>query len=283
MGRLCPVWKFRSTTFSPKVLYYMENLLPGTIIYTDDIDLQKPDIMSTVKKVTGEFEYPIILDTIIDGKAVTKVIPPRLNFWLSSVDTIDERQLGTRFVYSNTEAGTEHDREVNHKQRGKALGKPLEEGNEKILICRCMFEYICNQLHYVFSPYLFASIWNKESEKRNLEKFTSVLFSITIFNYRKRETLHGNLVGTLEDWERAITIYSPVAKNNSCLLSDEEILILYSLHEMSEAYDDGVPHKRLLNYLKEENRFRACLKIKLYLTIGVGLKNLNRKTVALNP
>ena len=39
MGKLCPTWKFRSTTFSPKVLYYMDDLMPGTIIYTDDIDL----------------------------------------------------------------------------------------------------------------------------------------------------------------------------------------------------------------------------------------------------
>ena len=136
---------------------------------------------------------------------------------MSSVDPIGEKQLVTRFVYSNTEAGTEHDREVNHKQRGKALGKPLEDDNEKILICRCMFEYICDQLHYVFSPYLFASTWSKESEKRNLEKFTSVLFSITVFKYRQRETLHDNLVGTFEDWNRAISIYSPVAQNLSLI------------------------------------------------------------------
>ena len=275
MGRLCPYWKFRSTTFSPKVLYYMENLLPGTIIYTDDVDLTDPGVVSTIKKITGEFEDPTISDTIIDGKAVNMVIPPRINFWLSSVDTITDQQLGTRFVYSNTEGGTEHDREVNHKQRGKALGKPLEEDTERILICRCMFEYICDQLHYVFSPYLFSSTWSKESEKRNLEKFTSVLFSMTVFKYRQRETLHGNLVGTLEDWERAVTVYSHVAKNNSCLLSDEEILILYSLHEMieTEAYEDGVPHKRLLAYMKEGGRFKksdSTLKRILIGEIGSG-------------
>jgi hypothetical protein len=282
MGKLCPVWKFRQTTFSPKALYYMTDLLPGTIIYTDDIDLVKTEVMSTIKKITGEFEDPTILDTIIDGKAVTKVIPSRLNFWLSSVDTIDDKQLGTRFVYSNTESGTEHDKEVNHKQRGKALGKPLEEDNEKILICRCMFEYICDQLYYVFSPYLFASTWSAESEKRNLEKFSSVLFSITVFKYRQRETLHGNLVGTLEDWEQAITVYSPVAKNNSCLLSDEEILILYSLHEMleTEAYEDGVPHKRLLKYMKEKERFSksdSSLRRTITGDIGSGKQGFKEK------
>ena len=284
MGALCPPWKFRSTTFSPKVLYYMPNLLPGTIIYTDDVDLEKPDVLSTVKKVTGEFEDPTVSDTIIDGKAVTMMIPPRINFWMSSVDTIGDKQLGTRFVYSNTEGGLEHDQEVNHKQRGKALGKPLEDDNEKILICQCMFEYICAQLHYVFSPYLFASTWSAESDKRNLEKFISVLFAVTVFKYRQRETLHDCLVGTLEDWERAISIYSPVAQNNSCLLSDEEILILYSIYEMQVAYDgdndDGVPHKRLLNYMKAEGRYSksdSTLKRTLIGDIGSGRKGFKEK------
>jgi hypothetical protein len=275
MGNLTPYWKFRSTTFSPKVLYYMKDLLPGTIIYTDDIDFAAPGVVSTIKKVTGEFEDPTISDTIIDGEAVNMFIPPRINFWLSSVDTVSDKQLGTRFVYSNTEGGTEHDREVNHKQKGKALGKPLEEDDEKILICRCMFEYICDQLHYVFSPYLFASSWSSESEKRNYEKFMSVLFALTVFNYRQRETLHGNLLGTLDDWERAISVYAPVAKNNSCLLSDEEILILFSLHEMLEtgAFEDGVPHKRLLAYMKDEGRFAksdATLRRMLIGEIGSG-------------
>lgn len=280
MGKLCPVWKFRATTFSPKVLYYMPNLLPGTIIYTDDVDLEKPDVISTIKKVTGEFEDPTIADTIIDGKAVTMIIPPRINFWMSSVDTIGDKQLGTRFVYSNTTGGAEHDREVNHKQRGKALGKPLEDDNEKILICRCMFEYICDQLHYVFSPYLFASIWSAESEKRNLEKFISVLFAVTVFKYRQRETIHDCLVGTLEDWERAISVYSPVAQNNSCLLSDEEISILYIISEMSEAYDDGVPHKRLLSYMKEIGKFNksdSTLKRILIGDIGSGKQGFKEK------
>src|SRR5664280_2413882 len=275
MGNLTPYWKFRSTTFSPKVLYYMKDLLPGTIIYTDDIDFAAPGVVSTIKKVTGEFEDPTISDTIIDGEAVNMFIPPRINFWLSSVDTVSDKQLGTRFVYSNTEGGTEHDREVNYKQKGKALGKPLEEDDEKILICRCMFEYICDQLHYVFSPHLFASTWSSESEKRNYEKFMSVLFALTVFNYRQRETLHGNLLGTLDDWERAISVYAPVAKNNSCLLSDEEILILFSLHEMLEtgAFEDGVPHKRLLAYMKDEGRFAksdATLRRMLIGEIGSG-------------
>jgi len=164
----------------------MKDLLPGTIIYTDDVDLEKPDVISTIKKVTGEFEDPTISDTIIDGKAVALAIPPRINFWMSSVDTIGDKQLGTRFVYSNTEGSTEHDREVNHKQIGKALGKPLEDDNEKILVCRCIFEYICDQLHYVFSSYLFASN-GARNQRRGIWKSLSVFFSQLRFSNTDRE------------------------------------------------------------------------------------------------
>lgn len=257
MGKLCPTWKFRSTTFSPKVLYYMKDLLPGTIIYTDDIELGDKGVISTVKKVTADFEEPTIMDTVIDGKPAKMSIPERLGIWLSSCDSIDDVQLGTRFIFSNTESGDDHDHEVNHKQKGRCLGAVPEECNEEVLVCRCMLEYICDNLYNVFSAYGFVSTWSEESKKRNQEKFLDVLLSVTVFNYRQRKTINGNLIGTLEDWKRAVSIYSHVAQNNSCMLTDEEIIILHTIHTMGKAYDgEGVPHKRLLAYMKETNKFK---------------------------
>ena len=256
MGKLCPPWKFRSTTFSPKVLYYMSDLMPGTILYTDDIDLTDKGVVSTIKKVTADFEDHTVMDTVIDGKPSTMSIPERINFWLSSVDSIDDVQLGTRFIFSNTESGTDHDHEVNHKQKGRCLGTVPEERNESVLICKCMLEYICDNLYNVFSAYGFVSTWGEESKKRNQEKFLDVLLAVTVFNYRQKETVNGNLIGTLEDWKRAVSIYSHVAQNNSCMLTDEEILILYTIHEMCPLFDDGVPHKRLFEYMKETGKFK---------------------------
>jgi DNA primase len=256
MGKLFPVWKFRSTTFSPKVLYYMQDLMPGTIIYTDDIDLTDKGVISTIKKVTADFENPTIMDTVIDGKAVRLPIPERLGIWLSSCDSIDDVQLGTRFIFSNTESGEDHDHEVNHKQKGRCLGTIPEESNEEVLICRCMLEYICDNLYNVFSAYGFVSTWSEESKKRNQEKFLDVLLAVTVFNYRQRETINGNLIGNREDWDRAVSIYSHVAQNNSCMLTDEEIIILFTIHEMCGAYGDSVPSKRLFAYMKETNRFK---------------------------
>ncbi|RXA21712.1 hypothetical protein EQO05_00180 [Methanosarcina sp. MSH10X1] len=256
MGKLCPPWKFRATTFSPKVLYYMPDLIPGTILYTDDIDLSDKGVVSTIKKATADFENETVMDTVIDGKPVTKSIPARIDFWLSSVDSIDDVQLGTRFIYSNTESETGHDHEVNHKQKGRCLGIAPEESSEKVLICRCMLEYICDNLYNVFSAYGFVSTWSEESKKRNQEKFLDVLLSVTVFNYRQRETVHGNLVGTLEDWKQAVSIYSYVAQNNSCMLTDEEIVILHTIHEMCQLYCDGAQHKKLFKELKETNKFK---------------------------
>ena len=197
------------------------------------------------------------MDTIIDGKPAKLSIPERLCLWLSSCDSIDDVQLGTRFIFSNTEGGAEHDHEVNHKQKGRCLGTIPKESNEEVLICKCMLEYICSDLYNVFSAYGFVSTWSEESKKRNQEKFLDVLLSVTAFNYRQRETVNGNLIGTLEDWKRAVSIYSHVAQNNSCMLTDEEIIILYNIHDMGKAYDgDGVPHKRVFTYMKETNKFK---------------------------
>lgn len=256
MGKLCPPWKFRSTTFSPKVLYYMSDLMPGTILYTDDIDLADKGVISTIKKVTADFESPTVMDTVIDGSPATKSIPERINFWLSSVDSIDDVQLGTRFIFSNTESGAEHDHEVNHRQKGRCLGAIPEECDESVLICRCMLEYICDELYTVFSAYGFISTWSEESKKRNQEKFLDVLLSVTVFNYRQRETVNGNLIGTLEDWKRAVSIYSHVAQNNSCMLTDEEILVLHTIYKMGPHFEGGVPHKRLFEYMKKTGKFK---------------------------
>jgi hypothetical protein len=257
MGELCPPWKFRATTFTPKVLYYMPDLMPGTIIYTDDIDLSDNNgVIPTIKKMTADFENPTVIDTVIDGKAATRSIPERMEVWLSSVDAITDVQLGTRFIISSTESGSEHDHEVNHKQKGRCLGAVPEDSNEKVLICRCMLEYICNNLYNVFSAYGFVSDWSEESEKRNQEKFLDVLLAVTVFNYRQRETVRENLIGTLDDWKRAVSIYSPVAQNNSSMLTDEEILLLYSVFKMCKLFDYGVPHKRVFAYNKETGIFK---------------------------
>ena len=280
MGKVFPEWKFVSTTFSAKNLYYNTRLHPGVIVYTDDIDLtdKNSEVIQTLKKATADFETPTCLDTVIDGEGKTLAIPERTTFWLSSVTTIGDVQLGTRFIYSSTEKGTEHNHEVSHKQNGRCVGKSLEGDNEEILVCRCILEYICDQLYYVFSPYGFVSSWSEESEKRNHEKFIDVLMSVTVFKYRQRETVHGCLVGTLEDWKKAVAIYSPVAQNNSCLLSDEEIIILYSIHEMGKSYGEGVPHKRLLAYMTEKGLYnKSDSTLKRTLLCKVGAENTGFK------
>jgi hypothetical protein len=86
------------------------------------------------------------------------------------------------------------------------------------------------------------------------------------------------LIGTLDDWKKAVSIYSKVAQNNSCLLTDEEIQILYSIWEMGKAYDDGVPHKRLLAYMKEEGRFsKSDSTLKRMLIGKIGAENTGFK------
>jgi len=280
MGNLFPAWKFLSSTFTAKNLYYNTRLHPGVIVYTDDVDLsdKNSEVIQTLKKATADFQSPTFLDTVIDGDAKVLSIPERVTFWASSVGSIEDVQLGTRFICSGTEDGQEHNHEVNHKQNGRCAGKPLEEDNEEILVCRCVLEYICDQLFYVFTPYGFVSSWTEESEKRNHDKFIDILMSVTVFKFRQRETVHGCLVGTLEDWKQAVSIYSNVAKNNSCLLTDEEIRILYSIHEMGEMYEEGVPHKRLLAYMKESGIYtKSTSTLKRTLIGKLGAENTGFK------
>lgn len=254
MTDILPVWAYRITTFSPKALYYMENLYPGTIIFTDDIELKGnkgEEVISTIKKVTAKFSKPTTIDVVLDGKPATKSIPERITFWLSSVDPIDDVQLGTRFFFNSTETGEEHDKKVNYKQSKRLMGERALDDDFEVQVCRCMFEYILSETHSVVSTYGFTAKWSEVSRKRNYEKFMDILLSVTIFQYRQRDTVHGHLIGTKEDWDRAVSIYKAVAHNNSILLTDEEIKILNAIRLMMPDYEDGVPRKDLYKYLKE--------------------------------
>jgi len=272
-GKLLPAWKYRETTFSPKVLYYMEDLLPGTIIFTDDIDLEDPGVVSTVKKRTADFSEPVYLDTIIDGKPAKLIIPERINFWFSSVESMDDVQFASRFYVTNTENGKDHNHKVNHLQKSRCLGSWNEAMNEDVLVCMCMFEYICSELYTVFSAYGFVSNWSDESKKRNFDKFMDLLFSVTVLNYRQREkNENGELISNLEDWKAAVRIYAPVASNTSLMLTDEEITILYAIHQLNTVLgdDDGVPLRRIFAYLKEEKKFSKSIDTMRKIIIGNG-------------
>ena len=114
---LLPAHKCIVGSMSSKALFYDPNLKPGTITYTDDAQFS-PEVVAMMKQATSDFQAETKHRTVnADRKFETFSIPPRTTFWLSSVDSIQDEQLATRFYFGQVDESPEQDERVYEKQK----------------------------------------------------------------------------------------------------------------------------------------------------------------------
>ena len=106
---LLPAHKCIVGSMSSKALFYDPNLKPGTITYTDDAQFSQ-DVVAMIKQATSDFQAETRHRTVnADRKSEEFCIPPRVTFWLSSVDSIQDEQLATRFYFGQVDESLEQD------------------------------------------------------------------------------------------------------------------------------------------------------------------------------
>lgn len=108
---------YRAASFSSKALFYDTTLKPKTIIFSDDVTLSD-DVEATVRAAMINWESPtnhITLDS--KRNPVTLSLPPRIGFWLTSVDNKSTLQLQNRQVEINVDETPDQDKRVEEHQR----------------------------------------------------------------------------------------------------------------------------------------------------------------------
>jgi hypothetical protein len=112
---LLPAHKCIVCSMSSKALFYDPDLKPGTITYTDDAQFS-PDVVAMMKQATSDFQAETKHRTVnADRKFEEFCIPPRVTFLLSSVDSIQDEQLATRFYFGQIDESPEQDERVYEK------------------------------------------------------------------------------------------------------------------------------------------------------------------------
>jgi hypothetical protein len=226
---LLPAHKCIVGSMSSKALFYDPNLKPGTITYTDDVQFAS-DVVGMMKQATSDFQAETKHRTVnADRKFEEFSIPSRVTFWLSSVDSIQDEQLATRFYFGQVDESEEQDKRVYEKQKERMKHSTCLEKDPDILTCRCIFEILFQNVYDVAAPYIDAVSWNDKEHRRNHDKFLDMLAGITVYNFRQRYTINGMLVSTLADYDRAIRIYNATAKSNALCLNEDEQMILWAL------------------------------------------------------
>jgi hypothetical protein len=246
---------------SSKALFYDPNLKPGAITYTDDAQFA-PDVVGMMKQATSDFQAETKHRTVnADRKFEEFCISPRVTFWLSSVDSIQDEQLATRFYFGQVDESPEQDERVYEKQKERMKLSADSEKNPDILTCRCIFEIMFQNVYNVAAPYIDAISWNDKEHRRNHDKFLDLLAGITVYNSRQRDTINGMLVSTLDDYDRAIQIYNGTAKSNALCLNDDEQTILRGLSSGQESTSKDLYAKiKGFGYNKSEKTMTRMIK-----------------------
>jgi transposase len=215
------------TSLSAKAAYYM-GLKPGTIIFSDDTTPGE-DMEDVIKRATTNYQEYTKHTIVRDGKRQNFMIPPRINWYLTSVDSEVSTQLLNRQLTFNTINTPRHKDEIFEKQQEKAeKGEmPVIDVNERVLVCRRIYDIIKSQVFKVKIPYAKRINIQDNSDSRVFPMFLDMIKGYTIFFHMQRETdEEGYLLATDEDFNKAKKLFESQTEGILTKLNEKERRIL---------------------------------------------------------
>jgi len=224
-------WKL-SASISAKALYYHKDLLPGSIIFSDDVQWSE-DLISTVKRSMGSFQEPQTHFTLdANRNPLPHVMPQRLVWWLSSVESVADDQLKDRQYSLDIDEGKEHAREVSDFLRCSRSEKRIRFSLDRgIEIAREIISQI--KEHEPFKVVIdcakFAD-WKVTDDHRTQNKFWDLVEAFAILRFKQRYIDEdGWLHATKEDFETARAIFMRRKVNHATHLTNAQTKIVKSV------------------------------------------------------
>lgn len=215
------------TSLSPKAAYYM-NLKPGTIIFSDDTTPSE-EMEEVIKRATTNYQEYTKHTIVRDGKPETFMVPPRINWYLTSVDSEVSLQLLNRQLTFNTSNDPEHKNAIFAKQQEKAVTgeMPVIDVTERVLVCRRIYDIIKSQTFKVKIPFAKRIELEDKSNSRVFPMFLDMIKGYTIFFHMQRETDEdGYLLATVDDFDKAKALFESQTEGIVSKLNDKEREIL---------------------------------------------------------
>ena len=213
-------------SLSGKAMFYDDSLKIGTVIYTDDVLLNE-DIVSTIKQATTNFQEETLHRTVQKQVSKKYTIPPRISWWMTSVDGFDDDQMGNRFLGVDVDSSESQDKAVfEHQVQCERLGITTTTVDDRVSICRCMFDILREFEYKIIFPYSACVVWNNIDNRRNYPMFADILKSVTLYNIKQREKFMDCYLATEDDFNRAKEIYKGLAESNATNLTETELKVM---------------------------------------------------------
>lgn len=215
------------TSLTDKAAYYMD-VKAGTIIFSDDTDMSE-GMQEVFKRSTSNYQCYTYHTTVANHKGEVKAIPPRLNWYFTSVNNEVTDQVLNRQLIFSTVTDYKHKEDIYKMQQKENIdGEILAlKVTKEVLICRRIFNEIKKQLFGVVIPFSDRIEMEDVSNLRVNTLFFDMIKGYTIFKFMQREKNEdGKLIATLEDFERAKKLFETQKDSIVSKLNENEIKIV---------------------------------------------------------
>lgn len=211
------------TSLSAKAAYYMQ-MKPGTIIFSDDT-VPSEDMEEVIKRATTNYQEFTQHTTVKDGKINYYLIPPRINWYLTSVDSAVSEQLLNRQLTFNTIDDFSQKNAIFEMQKLEALSGELGLLiiNDDVLTCRRIYDIIRSRTFKVKIPFADRIELTDKSNTRTFPLFLDMIKGYTVFFHAQRDTdEEGYLLSTEGDFEKARTLFESQTEGIVSKLNEKE-------------------------------------------------------------
>lgn len=223
---LLPKHKKLCGSLSGKSMFYNPNLTKGTIIYTDDVQLNE-DIVTTIKQSITNFQDVTVHNTVKKQEYQQYSIPPRISWWMTSVSGFDDDQMGNRFLGVDVDGSPEQDEKVfQHQAMMERFGITEDVVDDDVMVCRAVFGMLEEEDYKIVFPYTNCIEWNNKDNRRNFGMFMDILKTVAFYRVRQREKFHDVYLANIEDFHRAKDIYKGLAESNATNLTETELKVM---------------------------------------------------------
>jgi len=256
MLHLLPKKYVLHTSLSGKALFY-HKIDPGMIVFSDDVRLSE-DLETLIKQATGDFQLGIehmTVDVNRSGKTLT--IPPRIVWWLASVDDELDEQTLNRQVGVGVDCSSETDELVFKHQLDLALtGESEFPENNGVSVCREIYRIIKEMFVRVVIPFADRIEWHGVGNRRNAPIFLDMIKTYALFSYRQRATEIPSdeslpiIFASEQDYEMAESLYADRAETQTTKLTNDELDIVRFLVSYGSADVNKISASVGLTYQK---------------------------------
>lgn len=221
-------WVYK-TSITPKSLYQASDagrLDEVKIIFSDDISFENIELIETLKKATSEFDSKIQHMTLVNNTPQFFEIKPGLSYWFTSVASIPDSQLSSRFINISVDETEKTDIDVMKMMTRNALG--IKRDRNVLFstqVCQCIFDKICASRVDIVAPFGQAIGYSDVNDRRLIQSFLSTFKCIVFINRFKRKIINDQIIAEMEDFDQAIDIFSKVYETHKAKLSIPELQI----------------------------------------------------------